>query len=590
MRMTGAQALIASLEKENVEVIFGYPGGAILSVYDALYDSRIRHVLTRHEQGAAHAADGYARASGRPGVCMATSGPGATNLVTGLATAHMDSIPIVAITGQVARDSIGRDAFQEADVTGITMPITKHNYLVKQAEDIPRIVKEAFHIATTGRPGPVLIDLPKDVAAATIEFSYPDTVDLPGYKPTLYGHPKQIEEAARALAQAERPVLYVGGGVIAAGASAEVQALAEKAHIPTTTTLMALGAFPAHHPLFLGMPGMHGTVEANLALHECDLLIAVGVRFDDRVTGDVRKFSPHSTKIHIDIDPAEIGKNVKVDIPIVGDARLVLRALLDKVEPALHPAWMEQIAQWRAEHPLGYYSDGDSLMPQFVVEKVYEVTEGKAILTTDVGQHQMWAAQYYRCERPRQFISSGGLGTMGFGFPAAIGAQIANPDQPVFCISGDGSFQMNIQELATAVENDLPVKVCVLNNAFLGMVRQWQQLFYRTRYSASRMSTPDFAKVAEAYGATGLRVQKAADVVPALRTALATPGPVVIDFQVSPEANVWPMIPAGASVDQIMGLDQMPGPGEARAAGGRHSQAGVPAEAGAKAKRTAGGE
>lgn len=575
MRMKGAQAVVAALEREGVEVVFGYPGGAILGVYDYLYDSKIRHILTRHEQGAAHMADGYARATGKPGVCIATSGPGATNLVTGLATAHMDSIPIVAITGQVGRDAIGRDAFQEADITGITLPITKHNYLVKNPADLPRIIREAFHIATTGRPGPVLIDLPKDVATAEVDFEYPVDVELPGYKPTYHGHPRQIQEAAKAISEAKRPILYVGGGVIASGAAREVFELAERCSIPTTTTLMGLGAFPGRHPLFLGMPGMHGTVAANFALDQCDLLIAVGVRFDDRVTGDVRTFSPNSVKIHIDIDPAEIGKNVKVQIPIVGDARLVLRALLDQVEPALHTEWLAQIQAWKEEYPLGYVERGGALMPQFVVEKVYELTGGNAVIATDVGQHQMWAAQYYLFDQPRQFVSSGGLGTMGFGFPAAIGAQVGRPDAAVFCISGDGSFQMNVQELATAVENNLPVKVCVLNNTFLGMVRQWQELFYRERYSASRMVSPDFARLAEAYGATGMVVRKAEDVTPTLRRAMEVEGPVVIDFQVAPGENVWPFIPAGKSVAQIMGLEELKKAKEQREARAQAGQAGA---------------
>ncbi len=578
--LTGAQILIESLIRENVEVIFGYPGGSVLPIYDSLFDAPIRHVLTRHEQAAAHAADGYARATGRPGVCLATSGPGATNLVTGIATAYMDSVPLVAITGQVATSLVGTDAFQEADITGITMPVTKHNFLVKDVRDLARTIKEAFHIATTGRPGPVLIDLPKDVTLARVGFVYPESVNLPGYKPKFNGHPRQIGDAAAAMAEARKPVLYVGGGVIAAGAHEELRKLAERQNIPVTTTLMGLGAFPGDHPLSLGMLGMHGTAYANYSVTECDLLIAVGVRFDDRVTGLISSFAPRARIIHIDVDPAEIGKNVRVDIPIVGDARQVMEVLNEELEKAAGAkaanaanasagprpeegtagrreleAWHEQIRQWKESHPLGYNGPG-RLKPQYVVEQIYELTGGDAIITTEVGQNQMWAAQFYKFKRPRQFISSGGLGTMGYGFPAAIGAQFGHPDQLVIDIAGDGSIQMNIQELATAVVNRLPIKVAILNNNFLGMVRQWQEIFHDRRYSSVCLQggNPDFVKLAEAYGAVGLRATSPEEVRPVLEAALKTDGPVLMDFVIAREEGVYPMVLPNSSIDRMIGV------------------------------------
>lgn len=557
MEISGAQMLVECLKAENVDVVFGYPGGAVLPIYDVLYDADIRHVLTRHEQGAAHAADGYARATGRPGVCLATSGPGATNLVTGLATAHMDSVPVVAFTGQVATSWIGRDSFQEADITGITMPITKHNYLVKSVSDLPRVIREAFHIVSTGRPGPVLVDLPKNVSIGRGEFHYPNTVDLPGYKPTYEGHPKQIRELAKAIETSVRPVLYVGGGVIAAGASDALCTLAERCDIPVTTTLTALGAFPSAHRLSLGMLGMHGTGYANLAVTECDLLIAVGARFDDRVIGDPEAFASRAKVAHIDIDPAEIGKNVRYDIPIVGDARLVLEALVPQLAKQSRPDWHEQIAEWKREWALTYRRAGDGIPPQYVIEQISDLTNGEAIITTEVGQNQMWTAQFYKFRRPRSFITSGGLGTMGFGFPAAIGAQIGLPDRTVIDIAGDGSFQMNIQELGTAVEYGLPVKVAILNNGYLGMVRQWQEMFHHRRYSSTALEhNPDFVAVAEAYGARGIRVETEEEVRPALQQALEDPGPVVIDFRVSREANVFPMVAPNTSISRMIRGDE----------------------------------
>ncbi|HAG07325.1 MAG TPA: biosynthetic-type acetolactate synthase large subunit, partial [Peptococcaceae bacterium] len=509
------------------------------------------HFLPRHEQGAAHAADGYARASGRPGVCMATSGPGATNLVTGIATAAMDSVPLVAFTGQVATGFIGRDAFQEADITGITMPVTKHNFLVKDINKLARTVKEAFHIATTGRPGPVLVDLPRDVTAAKAPYQEPGPVRLRGYRPPREGNPAQVKKAVALMLEAERPVIYAGGGVISSGAAEELRLLAERLLAPVTTTLMGLGAFPGDHPLWLGMLGMHGTKYANYAVSACDLLIAIGARFDDRVTGKVESFAPEAKIIHIDIDAAEIGKNVGVDVPIVGDVKAVLSQILDILDPRNDPAWQEKVAQLKKEYPLSYKENG--LKPQAVVRSIYEVTEGKARIATEVGQNQMWAAQFYTFTRPRTFISSGGLGTMGFGFPAAIGVQVACPDEIVFDIAGDGSIQMNIQELATAVNYELPVNVAILNNGYLGMVRQWQELFYNRRYAYTELLNPDFVKLAEAYGAEGILVEKPAEIKPALEQAIASPKPVFIDFHIDREENVMPMVPPGEPIHKMLG-------------------------------------
>lgn len=561
MRLTGAQMVLACLEAENVEVIFGFPGGAVLTLYDEIFKKGIRHILTRHEQGAAHAADGYARASGKPGVVIATSGPGATNLVTGIATAYMDSIPLVAITGQVATPFIGTDAFQEADITGITMPITKHNYLVKDLEELPCILKEAFHVANTGRKGPVLIDLPKDLQAREGEFSYPARVELSSYKPTYEGHPGQIARAANAIKKAHRPLIYAGGGVISSGAHEELLELSRNLSIPVTTTLTGMGGVPGDYEYFLGMPGMHGTYAANNAINESDLLIAIGVRFDDRVTGKLETFAPRAQVIHIDIDPAEIGKNVAAHIPIVGDIKLVLKELLKRLQSAeiqdTRP-WRATVLGWKTSNPLRYRQEpGSRLKPQFVIEELYRLTGGEAIVTTDVGQHQMWAAQYYQVKKPRTLISSGGLGTMGFGFPAAIGAQIAFPEKQVICIAGDGSFQMNSQELATAVYYKLPVKVAIINNQYLGMVRQWQKFFYEGRYAHSSLAgSPDFVKLAEAYGASGFRVTRPEEVAVTMETALKTPGPVVIDFQVDPEENVLPMVAPNTSIVEMIGGEE----------------------------------
>jgi len=542
-----------SLRREGVEVIFGFPGGVVLPIYDCLYDCKdIRHILVRHEQGAAHEADGYARATGKVGVCMATSGPGATNLVTGIATAYMDSIPIVAITGQVRTTALGKDAFQEADITGITAPITKHNFLVKSSKDIPEVVAEAFYIARTGRPGPVLIDIPMDVSMGQLDYKPVKEVDIPSYRPNTIGHPLQIKKAAKLIATAERPVLYVGGGVISSGASPELLELSERTNILVTNTLLGKGAIPETHPNSLGMLGMHGTAYANYAVAHCDLLIAVGARFDDRVTGKLDAFAQKAKVIHIDIDPAEIGKTVHVDVPIVGDCKLVLRDLLKYVEPRGETDWNRQVMKWREEYPLHYSEDG--LLPQYVIEQIWEVTDGEAIVATGVGQHQMWAAQFYKCKRPRQFLSSGGLGTMGYGFPAGIGAKVGRPDDIVFVIDGDGSFQMNVQELTTAVANKIAVKVAIMNNQYLGMVRQWQELFWNRRYSYVDIAAqPDFVKLAEAYGAVGMRVEKKEDVTPALKKSLEYKDvPVIIDFRIEREENVFPMIPSGQSIEEMM--------------------------------------
>ena len=554
MARKGAQILVDTLIEEGVETIFGYPGGSVLPLFDVLYDAPLKFVMTRHEQAAAHAADGYARATGKVGVCLATSGPGATNLTTGIATANMDSSPIVAITGQVRTPLIGNDAFQEADTTGITRPITKHNYLVKDIRDLARTVKEAFHIARTGRPGPVLIDLPVDVTTDELDGEPDKRLHLPGYKPRVEGHPRQIRNAAAAINEAQRPVIYAGGGVITSGAADELKALAETANVPVTTTLMGLGAFPGDHGLFLGMLGMHGTPAANHAMTESDLIVAIGARFDDRVTGKVDTFAPAAKIVHIDIDPTSISKNIRVDIPVVGDAARILRQLVQHVRHTPREAWHQQIADWKKKHPLVYDASGDAIKPQAVIEQLCKLVPEDTIITTEVGQNQMWAATWYTYRRPRTFISSGGLGTMGFGFPAAIGAQVGCPDRLVVDIAGDGSIQMNIQELATVVNHKLPVKVIILNNGYLGMVRQWQELFYQRRYSHTTLSgNPDFVKVAEAYGATGLRLTHPKDVKGALEKAITTEGPVFLDVHVEPEENVFPMVPAGQAINRMIG-------------------------------------
>ncbi|HUU76507.1 MAG TPA: biosynthetic-type acetolactate synthase large subunit [Methanoregulaceae archaeon] len=552
---TGAKILIEGLQREGVKTIFGYPGGVVLPVYDELYNSDMQHILVRHEQAAAHAADGFARASGRVGVCLATSGPGACNLVTGIATAYMDSVPMVAITGQVPTSLLGNDAFQESDITGITLPITKHNYLVKRAEDLGNVVMEAFYIAGTGRQGPVLIDLPKDVSTQEIEYEYPETksVSLRGYQPTIRGHPRQIERAIELLFAAERPLIYAGGGVIASDASAELMALSEKMMIPVTCTLMGLGALPCDHPLSLGMLGMHGTQYANYAVTECDLLIAIGARFDDRVTGKLDTFASKARVIHIDIDPAEIGKNKRVDVPIVGDVKYVLQEMLIKIQKTReYEKWNARIKAWKEKYPLQYKSDG-VLRPQYIVQQLSDLLNGDGIIVSEVGQNQMWTAQYFCFRKPRTWITSGGLGTMGYGFPAAMGAHFAQPDQPVFDIAGDGSFQMTIQELGTVAHYNIPVKVAVLNNRFLGMVRQWQELFYDRRYSYTELPAVDFVKIANAYGVDGIRVDSPEEVLPALKAALACDGPFVMDFRIEREENVFPMVPAGAAVNEMIG-------------------------------------
>jgi len=561
MKKKGSEILVEGLLREGVDVMFGFPGGVLLDVYDKLFDAPIRHVLTRHEQGAVHAADGYARATGKVGVCMATSGPGATNLVTGIATAQMDSVPLVAFTGQVPTHMIGGDAFQEADIVGITRPITKHSYLVKDVRDLARTIKEAFHIARTGRPGPVLIDLPKDVTVAECNFKWPEKVELRGFKPVFKGNHAQIEKAANAIMAARRPVIYSGGGVVISGAHKELRRLAERYRLPVTSTLMGLGAFPGTSPLFLGMLGMHGTYAANMAISEADLIIAIGARFDDRVTGKIDEFGVNAKIIHMDIDPSAISKNVVVDIPIVGDVGNILRDLLEamkekeKPDKAFREKWIAQTEEWKQEHPLTYSKEPrDVIKPQYVVERLYEKTQGKAIITTEVGQNQMWAAQFYKYDHPRTMITSGGLGTMGYGFPAAIGAQIGRPDATVIDVAGDGSIQMNIQELATAVQNRLPVKIAVLNNGFLGMVRQWQELFFDKRYCQTCLEVaPDFTKIAEAYGAVGLRASHPGEVDEVIEEALSVKEkPVLMDFVVDREENVFPMVPAGKAIREML--------------------------------------
>jgi acetolactate synthase-1/2/3 large subunit len=565
-RMTGAQSLVRSLQRVGAEIIFGIPGGAILPAYDPLFDAEgLRHILVRHEQGAGHAATGYAQATGKVGVCMATSGPGATNLVTPIADAYMDSVPLVAITGQVGRAMIGTDAFQEADIVGITMPITKHNYLVQDGRDIPRVIAEAFHIAATGRPGPVLVDIPKDVLVEETEFLWPAQLELPGYRPTTKPHGKQIREAARLIAAAERPVLYVGGGVLKARAAAGLKLLADLTGIPVVTTLMARGAFPDSHPLNLGMPGMHGNVTAVTAMQRSDLLIALGARFDDRVTGQLSTFAPDARVVHADVDPAEIGKNRTADVPIVGDAKAVISELIDAVRAefaAGHKAdlapWWAQLDQWRTTYPLGYAEPEDgALSPQYVISRIGELAGPDAVYVAGVGQHQMWAAQFIRYEKPYTWLNSGGLGTMGYAVPAAMGAKVGVPDTSVWCIDGDGCFQMTNQELATCAIEGIPIKVAVINNGNLGMVRQWQTLFYDGRYSNTGLGTrrmiPDFVKLADALGCAGLRCEKADEVDAVIAQAMAiNDRPVVIDFVVGEDAMVWPMVAAGASNDAIM--------------------------------------
>ena len=553
MKMTGAQIICESLVKEGVEVIFGILGGAVLPLYDTLPQyPQLRHILVRHEQGAAHAADGYARATGKVGVCMATSGPGAANLVTGIANAYLDSVPIVAITGQVARPFIGKDAFQEIDITGITLPITKHNYLVLDVDSLARVIKEAFYLARSGRPGPVLIDVPRDVFIEPAEFSYPSRVNLPGYKPTLQGHPEQIKKAAKLINEAQRPLIIAGRGVIISGAYAELKQLAETVQVPVITTLLGISCFPEGHVLSLGMLGMHGMAYANMAVNAADVIIAIGMRFGDRATAKVSAFAPHARIIHIDIDPAEIGKNVRVDVPIVGDAKIILNALNKLIVSTEHIGWVQQLDGWRREHPSTVIRDSQGLLPQFVIRQIYEVTQGEATIVTGVGQNQMWAAHYYCYNRPNSLISSGGLGTMGFELPAAMGAKIGCPEDTVWCIAGDGGFQMTIQELATIVQEKVAVKIAIINNGYLGMVRQWQELFYERRYVATPLSGPDFVKIAEAYGLPGLRVRHKEEVIPAIEQAMAHNGPFLIDFAVEPEENVYPMVPPGASLAEVL--------------------------------------
>ncbi len=559
MKLTGAQILCESLVKEGVDVIFGFPGGAVIPLYDTLPQyPQLRHILVRHEQGASHAADGYARATGRVGVCFATSGPGATNLVTGIANAFLDSVPVIAITGQVRRDFIGRDAFQETDITGITLPITKHNYLVMDVNHLAMVIKEAFHLARTGRPGPILIDIPRDVFLEQTEFNYPDKMDLPGYKPTLQGHPAQVKKAAKLINEAKHPVIIAGRGVNVSKAYDELKYLAETAQVPVLTTLLGVGCFPESHALSYGMVGMHGMVYANYAVENADVLIAIGMRFDDRVTGKISAFAPHAHIVHIDIDPAEIGKNVRVDVPIVGDVKMVLQALNKQLVPVDRLSWINQMDDWRKEHPSINIRGDDGLLPQYVVRQIYEKTRGEAIIVTGVGQHQMWAAQHYWYDKPNTLLSSGGLGAMGFGLPAAMGAQVGCPDTVVWCIDGDGSFQMTIQELGTIVQEQTPVKIAIINNGYLGMVRQWQQLFYKGRYVATPISCPDFVKIAEGYGLPALRVKNKEEVSPAIEQAMAHNGPFLIDFMVEPEENVYPMIPPGATVAEIIEEPKQP--------------------------------
>jgi len=553
----GAQIIVDTLVEQGVETMFGYLGGVVLPLFDRLYDAPINFIIPRHEQGGCHMADGYARASGRVGVIVVTSGPGACNLVTGLATAMMDSIPIVALTGQVRTELIGNDAFQEADTTGITRPVTKHNCIVKDVKDLARTIREAFYIASTGRQGPVLVDIPVDIQVAKCQTDDSKELNLPGYRPGTKGHARQISSAAKAINASERPVLYVGGGVISANAADELRKFADAAHIPVAMTLLGLGSYDQKRDESLDMLGMHGSAYANYAVQECDLLIAIGARFDDRVTGKLKTFAPNAKIVHIDIDPSSISKNIHVDIPVVGDAKEILAAMVREVEYKERADWFRKIAQWKKKFPFKYDKNSGSIKPQYVIEEIYKQTKGDAIITTGVGQNQMWSAQFYKFSRPRQFLSSGGLGTMGYGLPAAIGAQVAQPNETVVDIDGDHSFNMTMTELATAVQYKLPIKVCILNNGYMGMVRQWQELFYGKRYSCSYLQNPNYKDVAEALGAAGITVDKKADVPKAVKQMLAEKKPCVVDFRVEREENVWPMVPAGASLDEMDGLDIM---------------------------------
>ena len=558
MKLTGAQLVCESLIKEGVDTIFGLPGGAILPLYQTLPEySELRHILVRHEQGAAHAADGYARVTGKAGVAWATSGPGATNLITGIATAQMDSVPMVVITGQVSRASIGSDAFQETDTTGISLPVTKHNYLVMDAADIPRIIKEAFHLATTGRPSPVLVDIPKDVFTEEVEypdgFLYPESIDLPGYKPSLSGNTAQIKRAAKLINQSKKPVILAGPGIIFSGAYKELKDLAEKAQIPVITTLLGISSFPEDHVLSVGMPGMHGVAYASLAIEDADLLIALGMRFDDRITGKPSEFAKTSRKIHVDIDPSEIGKNVPVDVPVVGDVKNVLDKMIEYVESNTHVEWIQHIEKLKSDHPSLKIRDTDKLLPQYIIHELSEATKGKAIMVTGVGQHQMWAAQHYMYTEPRSWITSGGSGAMGYEVPGAMGAQVGDPTRVVWSIAGDGGFQMTMSELATLVENNIPVKFAIINNNVLGMVRQWQEFFYNKSYVATTYThNPDFVKLAEAFGMLGIRVTSKNQVKSSIEEAMAYDGPALIDFVVEEEENVYPMIPAGQTIENLI--------------------------------------
>jgi len=551
---SGAKIFVESLLREKVEVVFGYPGGKVIPLYDELYDAPIKHVLVRHEQGAVHAADGYARSTGKVGVCIATSGPGATNLVTGLATAYMDSVPVVAFTGQAPTSLIGTDSFQEIDIRGITLPVTKHNYIVTSVKDLAKTIKEAFYIARTGRPGPVLVDLPVDVLKSHADFMYPESVNLPGYQPTYQGNYMQIKLAAEAINTSQRPVIFAGGGVINSNASEQLTDMAIKGRIPVITSLMGLGGFPEDHELSLKMLGMHGTMYANYAISEADLIIGVGVRFDDRVTGKLETFAPHAKIIHIDIDPAEVNKNVKVDIPVVGNAKNVLEKLIPLIKTIERKEWLEKIKEWKRRFPLNYEFDDNSIKPQYLIEKLDELSDENTVIVTEVGQNQMWAAQYFHFSKPRSFITSGGLGTMGYGLPASMGVQVGNPHKTVINISGDGSFQMNLQELATISSNKLPVKIIILNNGTLGMVRQWQELFFDERYSATILDNPDFVQLGQAYGIKSLRIEQTNDVEMALKEVLNYDGPVLLDVIIPQDENVFPMVPEGASINEMLEL------------------------------------